>query len=197
MLVRPARPNDLVSLLVLLREFGGVPAPGRTAAEPADGDRAREILASVLEQRGRTLLVADRDGEIVGTADLLIVPNLMRRGAPWAILENVVANRQASDPGARTGDRPGGRTVRPPGGRRRSGIDRNRATRQASGVGAEVRGWPPPVQSPPIGWAEPSVVRAAEQYGRGGQKPEWLRSRRRGRSLSTPERGSQRCPATC
>lgn len=94
MLVRPARLDDLDSLLVLLREFGGIPAPGRTAAEPADGDRAREILASVLKQPGRALLVADKDGEIVGTADLLIVPNLMRNGAPWAILENVVVTQR-------------------------------------------------------------------------------------------------------
>jgi len=88
--VRPARPNDLDSLLVLLREFADAPAPGRTAAEPAEGALAREILVSVLEQPGRTLLVGEIGGEIVGTADLLIVPNLMRRGAPWAILENVV-----------------------------------------------------------------------------------------------------------
>jgi GNAT superfamily N-acetyltransferase len=89
MLVRPAHLNDLASVLVLLRENGGAPAPGRTAAEPAEGSRAREIFASMLEQPGRTLLVADSDGEIVGTADLLVVPNLMRQGAPWAILENV------------------------------------------------------------------------------------------------------------
>ncbi len=51
----------------------------------------------MLEQPGRTLLVADSDGEIVGTADLLIVPNLMRRGAPWAILETVfVTDRSAA-----------------------------------------------------------------------------------------------------
>jgi GNAT superfamily N-acetyltransferase len=77
-------------LLLLLREFGRAPAPGRSAAAPAEGREAHEILVAILEQSGRTLLVADVNGEIVGTADLLIVQNLMRGSAPWAMVENVV-----------------------------------------------------------------------------------------------------------
>src|SRR5260370_2392654 len=80
--VRPARPNDLDSLLVLLREFADAPAPGRTAAEPAEGALAREILVSVLEQPGRTLLVGEIGGGIVGTADPPIPPNLIRPRHP-------------------------------------------------------------------------------------------------------------------
>ena len=88
-LVRPARPDDLAQLLVLLRENGGAPAPGRTASAPAAGSRAQELLTAILEQPGRTLLVAEADGELAGTADLLVVENLMHGGAPWAIVENV------------------------------------------------------------------------------------------------------------
>jgi GNAT superfamily N-acetyltransferase len=92
--VRLAHTDDLDSLLVLLREFADAPAPGRTAAAPAEGQHARAILATILDQPGRALLVAERDGEVVGTADLLIVPNLMRQGAPWAIVENVVVSER-------------------------------------------------------------------------------------------------------
>jgi GNAT superfamily N-acetyltransferase len=34
--------------------------------------------------------VAELEGAVVGTADLLVVPNLTHRGDPWAIVENVV-----------------------------------------------------------------------------------------------------------
>jgi ribosomal protein S18 acetylase RimI-like enzyme len=30
------------------------------------------------------------DGDVVGTADLVVVPNLTHRGEPWAVLENVI-----------------------------------------------------------------------------------------------------------
>jgi GNAT superfamily N-acetyltransferase len=35
-------------------------------------------------------LVGEQDGEIVGTATLVLVPNLGHQGKPWAAVENVV-----------------------------------------------------------------------------------------------------------
>jgi GNAT superfamily N-acetyltransferase len=36
------------------------------------------------------LLVADDDGRVIGTADMIIVPNLTHDGRPWAMIENII-----------------------------------------------------------------------------------------------------------
>ena len=48
------------------------------------------MLAEILADPARELAVALRGGRLVGTADMLIVPNLTHRGEPWAIVENVI-----------------------------------------------------------------------------------------------------------
>ena len=49
----------------------------------------------MLGDPNRTLLVAEDRGEFaVGTADVLVVPNLTHDGAPWALVENVVVDPQ-------------------------------------------------------------------------------------------------------
>jgi GNAT superfamily N-acetyltransferase len=48
------------------------------------------VLAEILADPRRELTVAELDGRIVGTADLLVVPNLNHHSQPWAIVENVV-----------------------------------------------------------------------------------------------------------
>jgi len=57
------------------------------------------VLSEILADPRRQLLVAIVDGRIVGTADLLVVPNLTHRGKPWAIVENVIV----ADAGRRAG----------------------------------------------------------------------------------------------
>lgn len=47
------------------------------------------------DQTGRQLLVAEADGAIAGTLDLLIVTNMTHGGAPWAVIENVVVDENA------------------------------------------------------------------------------------------------------
>ncbi|MDU0305263.1 MULTISPECIES: hypothetical protein [unclassified Streptomyces] len=41
-------------------------------------------------QRGRTVLVADADGIVAGTADCLVMPNLTRGGRAVLFVENLV-----------------------------------------------------------------------------------------------------------
>ena len=48
------------------------------------------IFQQIEQDPNHHLLVAEVDGEIVGSGDLLIVPNLSHRGLPWAIVENVI-----------------------------------------------------------------------------------------------------------
>ncbi len=84
--VRKARESDLEPLLALYEGLAGA----KRSARPADADVSAGVMRQVLEQPSRHLLVAEIDGELVGTADMVIVPNLTHHGRPWAIVENVV-----------------------------------------------------------------------------------------------------------
>jgi GNAT superfamily N-acetyltransferase len=73
-------------VLSLYAELAGA----KLSAAPGDRAAAEPALAEILADPRRELTVAELDGRIVGTADLLIVPNLNHHGQPWAIVENVV-----------------------------------------------------------------------------------------------------------
>jgi ribosomal protein S18 acetylase RimI-like enzyme len=84
--VRNAEPSDLGALLGLYRELAGE----RDSAQPSDAAISAPVLAQIIAERDRQLLVAETDRTVLGTADLLIVANLTHRATPWAIVENVV-----------------------------------------------------------------------------------------------------------
>jgi ribosomal protein S18 acetylase RimI-like enzyme len=84
--VRRAEQRDLDALLALYAEL----ADGDATRLPGERTHAAAILAAALDDPRRSLLVAERDGAVVGTADLLVVPNLTHGGDPWATVENVV-----------------------------------------------------------------------------------------------------------
>ena len=84
--VRRASPSDLEALLSLYQELAG---PKLTAI-PADRATGELVLEQILADPARELSVAVVDGQVVGTADLVVVPNLTHRGKPWAVVENVV-----------------------------------------------------------------------------------------------------------
>jgi GNAT superfamily N-acetyltransferase len=106
--VRDARPEDLDALLSLYHQL----AEDRFESRPAGRPATAALLQAISMQPGRSLLVAaidrptadraptDRSAAarsgaettIVGTADLLVVPNLTHQGMPWAIVENVVVD---------------------------------------------------------------------------------------------------------
>jgi GNAT superfamily N-acetyltransferase len=88
-LVRRALQTDLGALLALYHEL----ADSRVTAAPADRASSEPVLAEILADPRRQLVVAIVDGQLVGTADLLVVPNLTHRGEPWAIVENVIVAR--------------------------------------------------------------------------------------------------------
>lgn len=95
-LVRRAVDSDLDALLSLYRELAG----DRGTAAPGDRSSSEPVLAEILADRERELAVALRDGRLVGTADMIIVPNLTHRGEPWAIVENVIVAGAARRSGA-------------------------------------------------------------------------------------------------
>jgi len=87
-LVRSARVSDLEDLLALYAELADSPSEATPANHPA----APGVLAAMLADPARRLVVATVDGVLVGTADMLIAQNLTHRARPWAIVENVVVS---------------------------------------------------------------------------------------------------------
>ena len=94
--VREARPDDVDALMALYEQLTGpldepVPDP---LPDP------REVLARIAADPARSLLVAELDGEVIGTVDVLIAPNLTHYAQPWALVENVVVAEHARRHGA-------------------------------------------------------------------------------------------------
>ncbi len=84
--VRCASEADLDALLSLYAELAG----SKITAAPADRASAEPLLAEIFADPRRELAVAIVEGQVVGTADLIVISNLTHRGEPWAIVENVI-----------------------------------------------------------------------------------------------------------
>ena len=99
--IREATLDDLPRLVELYATLARDPSLEDTSLPPPDEyvTAFRDILA---DPRQRTFVV-ERDGRVVATAVLILVPNLTHRGRPYAIAENVVVDAQFR--GGRIGER--------------------------------------------------------------------------------------------
>jgi GNAT superfamily N-acetyltransferase len=84
--IRPAATTDLESLLGLYRQLN----PGDPAL---DRSRADDRFAAMLALPGMTVFMGFLDETPASTATLIVVPNLTRNGASYALIENVVTHR--------------------------------------------------------------------------------------------------------
>jgi ribosomal protein S18 acetylase RimI-like enzyme len=94
--VREVASGDLDALASLYEQLSGPllePLP-----DPLPDPR--EVLEQIIAEPARSLLVAERDGKVVGTVDVLIAPNLTHHAQPWALVENVVVAEHARRRGA-------------------------------------------------------------------------------------------------
>ena len=89
--IRTARLEDLPALLELLPQLREGATPGVTW-EAADEAAATAAWEEILADPRRVFLVAELDGRVAGTADLVIVPNLTHAARPIAYVENVVVD---------------------------------------------------------------------------------------------------------
>ena len=89
--VRPATPQDLPGILDLYGQLVLSSAPSEAGRRP-DAAEYRRVLDEIMAMPGHELVVADEDGEVVGTMVLLIVPNLSHEAMPWAYVENMVVD---------------------------------------------------------------------------------------------------------
>ncbi len=83
LVIRPAEFGDLPGLLALYHELNPAdPAMDRVCAE--------ERFTAIRAQPGMTIFVGVTGQAIVSSVTLIVVPNLTRNGASYALIENVV-----------------------------------------------------------------------------------------------------------
>jgi GNAT superfamily N-acetyltransferase len=87
--VRKATPADLPRLLELLAQLREAPAATAGVIEAE-----RRALDNVVADTRQQLAVIEVDERIVGTAVLVVVPNVTHGGQPYAIIENVVVDER-------------------------------------------------------------------------------------------------------
>ena len=85
-LIREAREQDIAGILALYREAGIEAEPGFTPQE------ARVHMAVFLEYPSFRVFVAELQGEVVGTYELLIMDNLAKRGRRSGVVEDVAVS---------------------------------------------------------------------------------------------------------
>jgi GNAT superfamily N-acetyltransferase len=86
-IVRPATLADLSKLADLYHQLHPDEPPWPSEAAAA------EALSRVLTHPGTTVYVGEVDGRVVATCVLIVSPNFSRCGRPFAIIENVVTDR--------------------------------------------------------------------------------------------------------
>ena len=87
-LVRAAESSDLDALIELIAGDPISAARGDTAA-PDDRDAYARGLAQIQQDPRNVQLVAERDGVLIGTLQLTVIPGLARRGADRLQVEAV------------------------------------------------------------------------------------------------------------
>ncbi|HEY33338.1 MAG TPA: GNAT family N-acetyltransferase [Dehalococcoidia bacterium] len=92
-IIRAATEKDIPRILELYKELVTSTTPAERGRTPSL-DYYRHIYEQVHAMPGHELIVAEENGEVIGTMVLLIVPNLSHSGLPWAVVENVVTDQR-------------------------------------------------------------------------------------------------------
>ncbi|MFD5429649.1 GNAT family N-acetyltransferase [Streptomyces sp. NPDC127084] len=83
--IRPAVRDDIPAIVAMLADD----ALGATRESPDDLSPYQSAYERLRSDPNQLLVVADRDGEVVGTLQLTIIPGLSRKGATRSTIEGV------------------------------------------------------------------------------------------------------------
>jgi GNAT superfamily N-acetyltransferase len=84
---RAAGPGDFDALIALYRQLH--------PDDPDAGDEvARASFDRILATPGLDLFLLERDGAVVATTYLNVIPNITRDASPYAVIENVVVDER-------------------------------------------------------------------------------------------------------
>ncbi len=92
-IIRLATEEDIPRILELYRELAITTSQIETSRNPSQDDY-RRVFAEIRADPRQELLVAESQGEVVGTVVLLIVPNLSHSATPWAFVENLIVSHK-------------------------------------------------------------------------------------------------------
>lgn len=87
--VRPVQASDLEALVSLLQQLS---LESEVREDPAASSVYDAAFEAIRADERQTLLVVVDDERVVGTAAVIVVPNLSHRGRPYAVVENVVVD---------------------------------------------------------------------------------------------------------
>ncbi|MFM6847945.1 MAG: N-acetyltransferase family protein [Terrabacter sp.] len=85
LVIRPATRDDVGAIVAMLADD----PLGAGREDPADTQAYAAAYDRVAADPGQHLVVAERDGSVVGTLQLSVIPGLSRRGATRTIVEGV------------------------------------------------------------------------------------------------------------
>ena len=83
--IRPAAASDLSAIVALLADD----ALGQSREDESASEAYRAAFAAIERDPNNTVYVLERDGEILGCAQLTIIPGLARRGVTRGQIEGV------------------------------------------------------------------------------------------------------------
>lgn len=86
MKIRTFQKEDLDDLLVLYRHLN------HGDDDLLSPERARCVCDKLVDNPIMNCFVGDRDGQLVSTCTLSVMPNLTRAGCPYGLIENVVTH---------------------------------------------------------------------------------------------------------
>ena len=97
-MIRAATREDVPAIVAMLADD----PLGAVREDPADTQTYAEAYDRVAADPAQRLVVAERDGRVVGTLQLSVIPGLSRRGATRSIIEGVRVARDDRDHGLGT-----------------------------------------------------------------------------------------------
>lgn len=84
-LLREVQEGDLQGLLELYQYLGDNSVPDTL-------ESAAPVWSYILQNRNYHIIVADKNGQLVSSCTLIIIPNLTHEQHPYALIENVVTH---------------------------------------------------------------------------------------------------------
>ncbi len=92
--IRKVTSGDLEQLLPILYQLSPL-----KPHETEDKNKLAEILGDIIADKNHHIIVCEHQGQIIGTATLLIQQNLTHGGRPYGHIENVVTHKDARQKG--------------------------------------------------------------------------------------------------
>lgn len=86
-MIREITEKDFDGLLSLYTQLHDNPFPNKD-------DRVVSIWSSILNDKNHHIIVADENGILVSSCVCVIIPNLTHEQRPYALIENVVTDRE-------------------------------------------------------------------------------------------------------